>query len=110
MLRDLLGFVRRFPEPAGFVRGDRPRQHGLVADGAAGQGAAGGRGGGARGDHDGGLIGRTVSVSDRTADVLLLSDPSCKVSVRLARSGVFGVVAGWARSRASSRRAAWITF
>ena len=41
-----------------------------------------------------GLIGRTVSVSDRTADVLLLSDPSCKVSVRLARSGVFGVTAG----------------
>ncbi len=41
-----------------------------------------------------GLIGRTVSVSARTADVLLLSDPSCKVSVRLARSGVFGVIAG----------------
>jgi rod shape-determining protein MreC len=41
-----------------------------------------------------GLVGRTVSVSDRTADVLLLSDRTCKVSVRLERSGVFGVLAG----------------
>jgi rod shape-determining protein MreC len=41
-----------------------------------------------------GLAGRTVSVSERTADVLLLSDPACKVSVLVARSGVFGVVEG----------------
>lgn len=41
-----------------------------------------------------GLIGRTVSASSRTADVLLLTDPSCKVSVRLASSPVFGVLTG----------------
>lgn len=41
-----------------------------------------------------GLIGRTVSASARTADVLLLTDPSCKVSVRLASSPVFGVLTG----------------
>ncbi|MDR0994543.1 MAG: rod shape-determining protein MreC [Verrucomicrobiota bacterium] len=41
-----------------------------------------------------GLIGRTVSLSQRTADVLLLSDPACKVSVRLTRSDVFGVAEG----------------
>lgn len=41
-----------------------------------------------------GLAGRTVSVSEHTADVLLLSDPACKVSVRMERTGVFGMVAG----------------
>ena len=41
-----------------------------------------------------GLAGRTVSVSGRTADVLLLSDPACKVSVRVARTGAFGVAEG----------------
>lgn len=41
-----------------------------------------------------GLIGRTVSVSQKTADVLLLSDPSCKVSIRLDRTGVFGILEG----------------
>jgi rod shape-determining protein MreC len=41
-----------------------------------------------------GLAGRTVSVSDRTADVLLLSDPACKVSVRIARTGDSAVAEG----------------
>ena len=94
MLRDLLGFVQRFPnkliscevigrDSTGWwqtVRLDKGAFSG-VAEGRAVITPAG-------------LIGRTVSVSDRTADVLLLSDPSCKVSVRLARSGVFGVVEG----------------
>jgi len=41
-----------------------------------------------------GLVGKTVAVSKNTADVLLLSDPSCRVSARLLRSGSFGVVNG----------------
>lgn len=41
-----------------------------------------------------GLMGRTVSASGRTADVLLLTDPSCKVSVQLAQTAVFGVLQG----------------
>jgi len=41
-----------------------------------------------------GLIGRTVAVTERTADVLLLSDPACRVSVRVAGPGVFGVAEG----------------
>jgi rod shape-determining protein MreC len=41
-----------------------------------------------------GLIGKTVDVSSRTSDVLLISDPVCKVSARIARTGAFGVVAG----------------
>lgn len=41
-----------------------------------------------------GLVGRTVDVSLRTADVLLISDPSCKVSARIVRTGAFGVVSG----------------
>jgi rod shape-determining protein MreC len=41
-----------------------------------------------------GLIGKTVDVSSRTCDVLLISDPYCKVSARIARTGAFGIVAG----------------
>jgi rod shape-determining protein MreC len=41
-----------------------------------------------------GLIGKTVDVSSRTCDVLLISDPVCKVSARIARTGAFGVVSG----------------
>ena len=94
MLRDRLGFVRHFPsrliscevigrDSTGWwqtVRLNKGAAAGVEADRAV--------------ITPDGLVGRTVSVSDRTADVLLLSDPSCKVSVRLARSGVFGVVAG----------------
>lgn len=94
MLRDLLGFVRRFPnrlvscevigrDSTGWwqtVRLDKGAAAGVAADRAVITPA--------------GLVGRTVAVSDRTADVLLLSDPSCQVAVRLSRSGVFGVAAG----------------
>ena len=94
MLRDLLGFVRRFPnrlvscevvgrDSTGWWQTAR-LDKGMLAGVAEGRAVI----------TTAGLIGRTVAVSDRTADVLLLSDPSCKVSVRLARSGVFGVVAG----------------
>jgi len=41
-----------------------------------------------------GLIGRTSDVSSHTADVLLLSDPACKVSARVSRTGSFGLVTG----------------
>ncbi len=41
-----------------------------------------------------GLIGRTAEVSAHTADVLLLSDPGCKVSARISRTGSFGLVTG----------------
>ncbi len=41
-----------------------------------------------------GLAGRTLDVSPRTADVLLVSDPNCKVSARIPRTGAFGVVMG----------------
>jgi rod shape-determining protein MreC len=41
-----------------------------------------------------GLVGRTEAVSVYTADVLLLSDPACKVSARVSRTGSFGLVTG----------------
>jgi rod shape-determining protein MreC len=41
-----------------------------------------------------GLVGRTDEVSAHTADVLLLSDPACKVSARVSRTGSFGLVTG----------------
>jgi rod shape-determining protein MreC len=41
-----------------------------------------------------GLIGKTVNVSAKSAEVLLLSDPACKVSARIQRTGAFGVVSG----------------
>lgn len=41
-----------------------------------------------------GLIGKTVDVSSYSSEVLLLSDPSCRVSARIQRTGAFGVVSG----------------
>lgn len=41
-----------------------------------------------------GLVGRVASVSARTADVLLLSDPTCQVSAQILRTGAFGIVKG----------------
>ena len=94
MLRDLLGFVQRFPtkliscevigrDSTGWwqtARLDKETLAGVAEARAV--------------ITPEGLIGRTESMSDRTADVLLLSDPACKVSVRLSRTGVFGVAEG----------------
>ncbi len=41
-----------------------------------------------------GLAGRITEVTDRTADVLLISDPGCRVSVRLPRTGAHGILRG----------------
>lgn len=41
-----------------------------------------------------GLVGKVASASGRTADVLLLSDPTCRVAAQILRTGTFGVVAG----------------
>ncbi len=95
MLRDLLGFVRQSPNqliPCEVIGRDSTGWWQTVRlDKGATDGVAEGR----AVITPEGLVGRTVSVSARTADVLLLSDPSCKVSVRVEnRPGVFGVVEG----------------
>lgn len=41
-----------------------------------------------------GLIGRTIEVSERTCDVLLITDPNCKVACRTARGEAFGIMRG----------------
>ena len=41
-----------------------------------------------------GLAGRIVEVSAHTADVRLISDPTCRVSVRIPRTGSNGVLSG----------------
>lgn len=41
-----------------------------------------------------GLVGRVTDVSSRMAEVLLISDPACRVSAKIARTGSFGVVRG----------------
>ena len=41
-----------------------------------------------------GLVGRTATVSAYAAQVLLVSDPACKVSARISRTGSFGLVIG----------------
>lgn len=41
-----------------------------------------------------GLAGKVVAASRNTADVLLVSDPTCRVSVRIKRIGVSGVLFG----------------
>ncbi len=47
-----------------------------------------------------GLVGKTVSVSSHTSDVLLISDPGCKISTQIARTGSFGLVEGGGASAA----------
>lgn len=94
VLRELLGFVRHSPlrlvscevigrDSTGWwqtVRLDKGSHAGIIPDRAVITAE--------------GLIGRTVTVSASTADVLLLADPACQVSVRLSRSGVLGVMTG----------------
>ncbi len=46
-----------------------------------------------------GLVGKTIDSTPRTADVLLITDPSCKVSIRLPRTGTFGILSGEGPSR-----------
>ncbi|MEI6891023.1 MAG: rod shape-determining protein MreC [Pontiella sp.] len=41
-----------------------------------------------------GLVGRTTEVTLLAAEVLLVSDPACRVSAKLARANVFGLVRG----------------
>lgn len=41
-----------------------------------------------------GVVGQVAGVSPRTADVLFLTNPELRISVRLARSDVFGIVRG----------------
>ena len=43
---------------------------------------------------DKGLAGKTVEVSQRTADVILLTDPACKVACKFTRTGALGVMRG----------------
>ena len=41
-----------------------------------------------------GLVGRTIEVSERTSDVLLITDPNCRVACKVERSGAFGILRG----------------
>lgn len=94
MLREQLGFVRRFPSQLVSCEVIGRDSTGWWQTVRLDKGAEAGVAEGRAVITPDGLIGRTVSVSVRTADVLLLSDPTCKVSARLARTGAFGVVEG----------------
>jgi len=41
-----------------------------------------------------GLVGKTLEVTRRTSEVILVSDPACRVSARISRVNAFGVVSG----------------
>ncbi|MFC1497091.1 rod shape-determining protein MreC [Verrucomicrobiota bacterium] len=41
-----------------------------------------------------GLIGKTIGVSKHTADVLLITDPNCRVACKFSRTGSFGILCG----------------
>jgi len=41
-----------------------------------------------------GLVGKTLEVSHKTSEVILISDPACRVSARISRVNAFGVVSG----------------
>ncbi len=93
-LRDLLGFRRAADRPLLAAR--------VIARDAAGwwQTARIDRGtrDGLRPDlaviTSDGLVGRLVETSARTAEVLLISDPNCRVAVRLPRTEAAGVLVG----------------
>ena len=105
MLRDLLGFVQRFPNHLISCEVIGRDSTGWWQTVRLDKGALAGVAEGRAVITPDGLIGRTDSVSDRTADVLLLSDPSCKVSARLKRSGIFGVAAGRSDAKPGERAA-----
>lgn len=44
--------------------------------------------------NDQGLVGRVSDVSVRTADILLISDPSCQVAVKIGDKGAFAILSG----------------
>jgi rod shape-determining protein MreC len=52
-----------------------------------------------------GLVGKTTEVTPRTAEVLLVSDPACRVSAKIARINVFGLVRGSGSDRKGMPRA-----
>lgn len=41
-----------------------------------------------------GLVGKTIEVSKQTSEVLLVCDPACRVSAKIERAGVFGLLRG----------------
>ena len=41
-----------------------------------------------------GLVGKILEVSGRTAEVLLISDPACRVAVEIGEQGAFGILSG----------------
>lgn len=44
--------------------------------------------------NDQGLVGKVSEVSARTADVLLISDPGCKVAVQIGDKGTYAILSG----------------
>ncbi|MBM4142933.1 MAG: rod shape-determining protein MreC [Lentisphaerae bacterium] len=52
-----------------------------------------------------GLVGRTTTVSARSCEVLLVTDPNCKVSCRIRRTGAFGILRGMGMSPGGTGRA-----
>lgn len=44
--------------------------------------------------NDRGLVGKTSEISGRTADVLLISDPGCRVAVQIGGKGAFAILSG----------------
>jgi rod shape-determining protein MreC len=55
-----------------------------------------------------GLVGRTQSVSARSCDVLLISDPNCRVAVEVERTGTPGILSGGGVSVAGRHEAGFL--
>ena len=41
-----------------------------------------------------GLVGKVLDTSRRTADILLITDPACRVAVQIGERGAFGILSG----------------
>lgn len=73
LARDISGWWQTVRIDHGGVPGVKPNQAVVTADG---------------------LVGKVLDVSVKTCDVLLIADPSCKVSVQIADKGAYGVLTG----------------
>ena len=55
-----------------------------------------------------GLVGKTTTVSHRTADVLLITDPNCKIACKVEGVGSFGIVRGTGAALDANRELAML--
>lgn len=94
-LRRLLGFSRRLPfQTVACEVVARDGESGWWRTVRLNRGSKAGLGTNDVAVSEAGLLGLVLEVSPHTADVLLISDPGCRIAVRCVRTGDFGLMQG----------------